>query len=198
MTIILAHADGEYRETFWITNKNGDNFFIDKNDAKKKVPLPGFTIIDDLCLVSTNKPLAQQPAEDKVMNIYDVEAKEMPKSVPMLVNLIGKQVTRHPQGGPQQADQERRRRICRHRRDPRGEHHRQTLSSPVEPQRRRGPKGIQTATFYGAWVEKNQGVTEIAPTRAARQKGRVGRPNGAPPKAGESAPKTASLFGTNV
>ena len=52
-------------------------------------------------------------------------------------------------------------------------------------------------TFYGAWVEKNKGVTRDRTNKAASQNGRAGRPNGAPPKAGDT-PKTASLFGTNA
>jgi hypothetical protein len=201
VTIILAHADGEYRETFWITNKNGENFFIDKNDAKKKVPLPGFTTVDDLCLVTTNKPLAQQPAEDKVMNIYDVEAKkELPKSVPMLVNLIGNEVTLGILKEVRNKQVKNSAGVYEDTADSREENvtdkifHYPSNLTVVEARR-----GIQTPTFYGAWVEKNQGVTRDRTNKdAASQNGRAGRPNGAPPKAGDSAPKTASLFGTNA
>jgi hypothetical protein len=93
---LLAELPGgkEYRETVYVTNKAGQNFFLNKEDRTKKVPLPGFTVGDDLCLIATGKPLAEQDAEDKVINVYDFEAKkEMPKSVPMIVEAIGQQVS---------------------------------------------------------------------------------------------------------
>ncbi|MFR7882301.1 MAG: hypothetical protein ACLU5J_13140 [Christensenellales bacterium] len=37
-----------YTETIYITNKEGKNYFLNKQDPTKKVPLPGFTLIDDL------------------------------------------------------------------------------------------------------------------------------------------------------
>src|SRR5690606_30550208 len=94
VTLIAQTEDGtEYRETFWVTNRNQENFYLDKNDKTKKIPLPGFTVVDDLCLVTTNKPLSEQVGEEKVINVYDPEAKkELPKAVPMLVDLIGKKV----------------------------------------------------------------------------------------------------------
>ena len=91
----LIEMDGkEYRETFYVTNKKGENFFLNKQDNSKKVPLPGFTLVDDICLVTTDKPLSMQDHEDKVIKVYDADAKkELPKSVPMLVDLIGKEVS---------------------------------------------------------------------------------------------------------
>ena len=73
VSLILSLADGsEYRETFWITNKKGENFFLNKDDKTKKVPLPGFTIVDDLCLVTTGKPLAEQDTEEKTIKLLSL------------------------------------------------------------------------------------------------------------------------------
>ncbi|QDP54351.1 MAG: hypothetical protein Unbinned4120contig1000_3 [Prokaryotic dsDNA virus sp.] len=97
MTVILEGGDfgsTEYRETIYVTNKKGENFYLNKNDKTKKVPLPGFTTVEDLCLATVGKPLSEIDFEDKVMNIYDYEAqKELPKSVPMAVELIGQEVS---------------------------------------------------------------------------------------------------------
>lgn len=91
---ILADAGGrEYRETVYVTNKKGENFFYNPQDKSKKVPLPGFTVINDICLIAAEKPLAQMDTEEKVINVYDPEQKkEVPKPVQMLVDLIGKTV----------------------------------------------------------------------------------------------------------
>lgn len=91
VTVIFDVRGKEYRETIYITNKKGENWFLNKEDKAKKVPLPGFTTIDDICLVTTEKPLCDQATEDKIVKVYDPDAKkEVNKSVPVLVDLIGK------------------------------------------------------------------------------------------------------------
>jgi hypothetical protein len=95
ITLLAELQNGkEYRETVYVTNKEGKNFFLNKDDRTKKVPLPGFTVADDLCLIATGKPLAEQDTEEKVINVYDYETKkELPKSVPMIVEAIGQEVS---------------------------------------------------------------------------------------------------------
>lgn len=95
LTLIVEFpGTGEYRETFWITNRNGENFFINKGgDANKKSPLPGFSHVNDICLICAGKELSQMLTEDKVMNIWDAnEKKELPKSVPMLTELLDQSI----------------------------------------------------------------------------------------------------------
>jgi len=91
---VLIDIDGkEFKETVWISNRDGENSYADKQDKNKKHPLPGFTTIDDLCLVSTGYGLADQDVEDKVVKIYNFDdKKDVPTNVPVLVNLLGKDV----------------------------------------------------------------------------------------------------------
>lgn len=97
VTVIVTGGDfgnTEYRETVYITNRKGENFFLNKNDNNKKVPLPGFTVIDDICLATVGKSLSELGFEEKMMNIYDPEQKkELPKSVPMAVEILGQEVS---------------------------------------------------------------------------------------------------------
>lgn len=87
-------ANKEYRETIYVTDKKGQNFFLNKDDKTKKVPLPGFTIVDDICVATTEKHLFEQETEEKIVNVYDFDQKkELPKSVPVLVDLIDKPVS---------------------------------------------------------------------------------------------------------
>ena len=80
VTVVAELPDGEYSETIYVTNKKGENWFLNQNDKSKKVPLPGFTTIDDICLVTTGKPLSEQDSEEKVVKVYDYdEKKELPK-----------------------------------------------------------------------------------------------------------------------
>lgn len=94
ITIHAKDSAGVYRETIYITNKKGENFFLNKEDNSKKVPLPGFTTVDDICLAATGFPLAEQQFEEKVVNLYDFDAKkEVPTKVMMAVEMLGKTVT---------------------------------------------------------------------------------------------------------
>ncbi|WAK44954.1 hypothetical protein Fifi067_00034 [Erwinia phage Fifi067] len=91
VVILFEHAGGEYRETVYVTNKKGENFYV--KDGKKQ-PLPGFTTVNNICVIATGKPLSEQDIEDKVFNIYDKEAqKELPKSVPTLVETMGQEIS---------------------------------------------------------------------------------------------------------
>jgi hypothetical protein len=93
VTVHLDINGREFRETFWVTNRNGDNSYADKKDPKKKHPLPGFTSVDDLCLVATGYGLADQTVEEKVVKLYDYDAKkELPQNVPVLTDLLGQEV----------------------------------------------------------------------------------------------------------
>lgn len=81
----------EYRETFWVSDKEKKNYWVGKDG--KHNPLPGFTLANDVCLVGCEKPLCEVDMEDKVIAIYDPEAKkEVPTSVPVVTALIGKKI----------------------------------------------------------------------------------------------------------
>lgn len=193
--ISLVFNDGsEYREDIYITNKEGKNYFLNKDDNTKKVPLPGFTIIDDLCLMLTEKPLSEQESEEKVVKVYDFEAKaDVNKSVQMLVDLLDqdisfaivKEVVNKQVKGPNGYVD-----------DPAGGtreqnhidkvYHTATKLTVLEAQR-----GLEAGVFWDEWLKKNEGNTR---DRTAKKKGGVA---GAPPTAANgaaAAPKT-SLFG---
>lgn len=93
---VTFHADingNEYRETVWITSGKGVNYYVSKEDGKTRIPLPGFAIIDELCLLATKEPLSAQTTEEKVVKLYNYEEKkEVPTPVPVLTSLIGTQV----------------------------------------------------------------------------------------------------------
>lgn len=91
VTVVLQLPGGkEYNETVYITNKQKQNFFLNKQDKTKKVPLPGFTLIEDICLIASGKPLSEQATEEKTVNMYNKDLKKQaPTVVPMLVDCIG-------------------------------------------------------------------------------------------------------------
>lgn len=95
MTFIFEiEVDGqkrEYRETVYVTNKQRENFYT-KND--KKHPLPGFTVANDIALLATGHELNAQEFEEKVISLYDYDAKaEVPTKVQMATSLLGKTIS---------------------------------------------------------------------------------------------------------
>lgn len=197
VTVVIDFGGREYREAFWITNKAGQNFYADKNDPKKKQPLPGFTSVDDLCLLTTGLPLEDQDVEDKVIKIYDFEQKkDLPTNVPVLVQVIGKPISAAIL--KQVVDKQKK--------DDRGEYrntgetreenivdkffHADSARTVSEIR-----DGKETGIFAGRWVEKNKGTVR---NKAKGSEGKAGVPGGGTsgftPGAG-AAPQRKSLFG---
>ncbi len=203
VTLITTTEGGrEYKETIYITNRNGDNWFVNKDDKTKKVRLPGFIIIDDICMLTTEKPLNQQEAEEKVVNVYDFDAKkEMPKNVPMLMALLGKtfyaaitntlenQSDKVGSGADTEyvpnAKTRNTNAITKVFHDP---------SKVTMVEARNG----QEAAFFDSWLERNKGQTIDKRTIKDGEGGNSGRPGGqkSPPAAGGSGgTERKSLFG---
>jgi hypothetical protein len=213
VTLLVAMADGgEYRETVYVTNKKGENFFLSK-DAKnadgspKKVALPGFTTIDDICQVSADKVLADMDTEEKIVNIYDYDAKkELPKSVQVLTELTGKDVLlgikkslvnkSDKVGDEYVANAETRE-----------ENHIEkvfhpTLRVTVVEAKNTNPGETPVAAFIDTWLEKQKGKTHDKRTIKDGSAGTSGRPGraaaaGGPPQGG-AATARKSLFGNQA
>jgi hypothetical protein len=197
VTLILGLKDGsEYRETFYVTNKKKENFFLNRDDNSKKVPLPGFTIVDDICLVTSGAPLADQQTEDKVVKIWDTDAKkELPKSVPMLVDVLGKELSL---GVLKVLEDKTVKNQTTGEYEPNGEtrevnvvdkvFHTETRMTVVEAR-----EGADTAKFWDSWSERNNGKVRDKRKNKDGQAGKPGapRPTSAP-AAGAEAKK--SLF----
>lgn len=93
ITVHAALGEQEFRETIWITNGQGENFYKDKQDPTKKRPMPGFTTVNDLCLLATGQDLSEQDTEEKMVKIYNFEErKEVPTPVQVLTGLTNKEV----------------------------------------------------------------------------------------------------------
>jgi hypothetical protein len=94
VTLVLDLNGREYRETVYVTSGTGENYYVSKEDKKTRYPLPSFTMVDDICLLTTGESLSEQASETKVVKIYNYdEKKEVPTEVPVLMGLTGKQVT---------------------------------------------------------------------------------------------------------
>lgn len=93
LQVVAQTDDGqEYRETLYVTNKKGENYYLDKSN--NKVYLPGFNTAEGLCALAAGKHLNQATFEQKVIPVYDYDQKkEIPTNVPVCIDLIGKRIT---------------------------------------------------------------------------------------------------------
>lgn len=197
---IIGTLEGgkEYRETFWVTNKKGENFFLNKDDKSKKVPLPGFTVVDDICLIATGKPLSMQDTEEKVINLYDREAqREIPKNVQMLTGLLDQSVKL---GIVKQLENKTKKNEQTNQYDPIAEDKLINFVDKVfHPELKltvaEARDNQETAKFHDAWLDRNKDQVRDKRTIKDGQGGKTG----APPQAGgnnasQPAART-SLFG---
>lgn len=94
---ILKDAKGEYRETVYISNKEGENFYYKKdqngNLTDEQVLLPGYQQLNSICLLTIDKGFDEVEGEERVIRLYDFnEKKELPKTVEHLPELIGQTI----------------------------------------------------------------------------------------------------------
>jgi hypothetical protein len=85
----------EYSTTEYITSgtaKGGKHYYTTSKGENRF--LPGFTVADNIAQLTVGESILDLDAEEKVVKIYDYDAKaEVPKSVPMFMDIIGKKVT---------------------------------------------------------------------------------------------------------
>lgn len=90
---LKSDSGQEIRETLWTTSgkdKGGKNFY--EKDGEKFY-LPGFLAANGLCLLTVGKELSELDTEEKLVKLYDYEAKaEIPTKVNMVVDLLGQEV----------------------------------------------------------------------------------------------------------
>jgi hypothetical protein len=202
VTVVLDLDGREYRETVYITNKKGENFFLNKQDTSKKVPLPGFTVINDLCICTTEAPLSEQPTEEKQVMVYDYDQKkELPQAAEVLIDLIGKPVTvgilqtlenkgvKQTDGsyadGPEERTVNNIDKVF----------HEPSKMTVVEATAN-GGWDADKAAFMNGWLERNKGKTRDKRSIKDGQAGTAGKPGagkGGPPASGGGERK--SLFG---
>lgn len=92
----LENAEGrKLRSQQWVTSgdaKGNKNYYVDRNG--KNQHLPGYTLVNDICLLMTDSRLEDLEPEEKVISLYSFqEGKEIPQKKNVLTDLIGQKVT---------------------------------------------------------------------------------------------------------
>ncbi len=79
------------RHQIYTTTKKGLNTYKDKEG--KDQYLPGFNIVNAICLLAGEKPISDMVEEEKTIMLYDFkEKKEVPTKVDMVMDLLGKEI----------------------------------------------------------------------------------------------------------
>lgn len=183
---LVCDIDGrEYREQLWITNSQGQNFYKNKSTGNK-VPLPGFTMLNDICMCAVEKELRELDTEPRVFKIYDFDTKsEMPKEVPTITELLDSEIilgitkqvvdktVKDASGNYVPSGETREENVIEK------VFHAQTHKTVNEAR-----ANVEEASFYDKWVAKNAGHTKMK-AKGAKAEGKAGMP---------TKPATKSLF----
>jgi hypothetical protein len=202
LTDLEGRDAGEYREQLYITSgtEKGGKCTYEKNG--KEYFLPGYTVINDMLLMTCGETIPTAVFEEKMVNVYDYdEKKEITKSVMVAINALGGKFAVAIQKAEEDKSKKEGNDYV-----PTGEtrftnsiekiFHDElhlTVVEAEELQAKGKDVSAEEAVFWGAWLGKNKGVTRDKTT-----KGATGKP-GQPPKPGSDAGAPAaagkSLFG---
>ncbi len=191
VNLVMDAGGREYREQVWVTNKAGEATYVDKQDATKLHGLPGYNLVNAIAQIVAGKELKGLASEEKVVNIYDFDAKrEMPKSVPVLTELTGGNVLiavvrqtvnkTKKQGDEYVATAETK-----------DENFIDAVFDPASKKTLSEATKNSEAQFHDKWLERNRGKTQDKRT----VKDGAGGNAGGPPQAGGSTQPAKSLFG---
>lgn len=95
VNFVFETADSrELKQTIYVTSgqAKGCKTYYTKNG--KNFPLPGFSQVNAICLLTVGKEIGDLDTEEKVINLWDFDAAaEVPTKVPMLMDLLNQDIT---------------------------------------------------------------------------------------------------------
>lgn len=185
--IFSLESGQEFRETIYVSNRNGENFYVSPKDPKKKNPLPGFTTVNDIAQIAGGIPLSEAETEPKVIKLMNWETrKEEPQEVPVLTQLLNKPVLL---AIVKETVDKTAKNDATGEYGPTGESRDQnTIEKAFDPETRltvsEANRGLEAGEFVDQWAAKNTGKT--------RDRRKV---KDAAVTTGKPAPARKSLFG---
>lgn len=191
VTLVTKDAAGnQFRTTQWVSSgkaKGHKNYYTDRNGNNHF--LPGYALVNDICLLTTDKGLEEAEVETKAVGIYNFETRtEEPQEREVLIDLIGekvflaveKQVVDKTEQNDATGDYE-----------PTGETREineviKAFHADHEVTVSEAKAGVTEPTFINAWRDKYKGVT--------RNKAKGAKAGGAKPGAPAAGKPASSLF----
>jgi hypothetical protein len=153
VNFVFKTQDGkELNQTIYMTSgkeKGQLNYYVSKDGAKHY--LPGFTLVNDICLLTLGEEIKDLETETKVLSIYNYEAKkELPTKKEVLTDLLGKDITLGIQ------------KVLEDKYNKPGETRTINVISKVfreaDKKTTNEVRSESAAEFYPTWVEKNAGI----------------------------------------
>lgn len=185
----------EHRETVYVTSgdaKGNKNYY--ERDGQKHY-LPGFNLMNSLCLLTVGKELGELAPVKKTVKVFDFDAgKELPKEVDVLEELLGQEAL----VGIKKVIEDKRQRGDDGQYHPTGEtREKNELDKVFRAKDKMTTAEIRAqaeeAAFYATWEQKWAGKTHDKSTKDAGQAGAPAT-GGSAPAAGGSSKPTQSLF----
>lgn len=198
LTLLVGEENKEVRQTLWMTSGNakGNKPYYTKDG--ENFPLPGFSAANSLAALTTGMPMADLDTEEKVIKLYNSEAKaDVPTKVDAVTALIGQEIVvgiikqtvdksqkneatgEYVATGETRDENEIDKFFC--------------AKDGFENMTTTEIKAKGTAEFYPEWTKKWTGVTRMK-AKGAAAGGTAGAP-GKPAAAGGTAKPKSSLFG---
>lgn len=194
---LLTDDKKELRTTLWMTSGTAKGCKTYYTKDGENYPLPGFSMANSLALLTTGKEIGDLEPEEKVIKLYNSDAKaEVPTKVQAVTELIGQQIvagvlrqtvdkTKKAEGsdeyvatGETRDENEIDKFFCAK------EEFLNMTTAEIKAK-------ATEATFIGEWQKKHAGVTRNKSKGAGTSAGTPGAPAGA--AAGTPKPKS-SLF----
>lgn len=196
---LVLDIDGkEYSETVYVTSgkEKGQKNFFEKDG--KKYPMPGFTTINDIVLVSTGKELKDLEFEDRVVEAWDRDAgKKVNKTVQAAPELFGVDLLVAIQQVKE--NKQKKNDATGKYEDVDGEFRDSNNIVKVFAQDKRTVRETldeeETASFHDAWLEKNKDKTYDKTKKASGNAAAAGGPPKATGGGNAPAKSGAALFG---
>ncbi len=191
--VVHAKTQGgrEIRQTLWMTggkDKGQLNYY--EKDGEKHY-LAGFTLANDLALLTTGLEISELNTETKVVNVYSYEAKaEVPTKVEMVMDILGKEIVVGLLKQTVDKNVKNDAGVYVPSGETRDENeidkffHAETLKTVAELRAR-----AEEASFHAIWTAKWKGQVK----NKVKARGAAGTA-GAPPKAGATKAPAKSLF----
>lgn len=191
----LAAGPQTMNQTIYISSGDakGNKFsYTDKEGTEK--PLPGYSQINNLCLLACGKKLRELDPETKTLSLYNYDQKkDIPTEVPVIMELLDQEITA---GVLKILEDKRKKNDQTGNYEPTGET--RELNEIDKWFRTKDQLTVAEilaesteAAFAGKWSDKNSGVTRDKSTGV---KGNTGTA-GAPAAKGEAPVPEKSLFG---
>ena len=191
----LETSEGrKFNSQQWVTSgdaKGNKNYYVDKQG--KNQFLPGYVLVNDICMLTVEESLEDLEPEEKVIPVFDFqEMKEVPQEKYVLTDLLGQKIDLAVE--KQIVDKNVNDGTGRY--VPSGETREQNevvkaFHTEYQVTLGEAEMGAQEPDFYDRWLEKNKGNVRDK-TSGKKEGAKSGAPT---PAAATAAAPAKSLFG---